>query len=164
MCAWNKISKSILKQARTPNHEITTSLGMIQFWEIIQCAVNSCYRNLYVKDSDASETMSVVMHYEKHHLNYKVPADNLRLTRHISNNRSGMVINAFTLTGTNLILSRFLISGYEKLAQFVELKRRLIALVARFICVQMHQTKRNCAIGTTMQLSIFGLGTAVIAA
>ena len=57
-----------------------------------------------MKDWDISDTMSVVTHDDKHHLNYNVPTDNLRLTRHIRDNILGMVNHAVTLTGTNLML------------------------------------------------------------
>ena len=98
MRVWNEVSKSGLKHACMPNHEIITSPGIIPFWEIIQGAVNSHYRNVYVKDWDASDTMSVVIDDVKYHLNYKVTTDYLWLIHHIRENRLGMVNHTIPLT------------------------------------------------------------------
>ena len=48
--------------------------------------------------------MSVLVADDKVHLNYKIPTDNLRFTRHVRDNRLGTVNHAVALTGTNLIL------------------------------------------------------------
>ena len=48
--------------------------------------------------------MSVVIDDDKHHLNYKIPTDYLRFTRHIRNNRLDMVNHTVALPGTNIIL------------------------------------------------------------
>ena len=95
-------SKSGLKHSRMPNHEIITSPGDILFWEIIQCTVNTHHRNICAKDWDANDTMSVVTDDDEHHLNCKIPADNLRFSRHVRDNRLGMVNHAVTLTGTKI--------------------------------------------------------------
>ena len=48
--------------------------------------------------------MSLVIHNDKHHLNYKIAIDNLQLIRHIRNNRLGLVNHTAVLIGSNLII------------------------------------------------------------
>ena len=106
-----------MKKARTPNHEIITSLGIMPFWETIQCAANAHYHNLYVKDWDMNNTMSAVVDNDKVHLNYKTPADNFRSTCHVRDNRLGIANHTAALTGTNLILC----NEYEKIRRILQL-------------------------------------------
>ena len=90
VCVWNEMSKSGLKQARMHNHEAIASLDTILFWETIQGATNSHYRNIHVKHWRTNDATSIVIDSDKHHLNHKASADNFWLTRHIHNNRLGM--------------------------------------------------------------------------
>ena len=80
-----------------PNHETIASPGMIPFWETIQGVVNSHYYNLHVKDWGMNDAMNVVIDDVKQHLNYKVPGNNLWLTRHARDNRLGIVNHTVAL-------------------------------------------------------------------
>ena len=93
-----------MKKARTPNYKIVTSLGIIPFWKTIQCAVNVYYQNLYVKDQDINNVLSVGVNNIKVYLNYKIPAGNFWFVLHVKDNRLGIINHTTALTGMNLIL------------------------------------------------------------
>ena len=107
---WNETSTEGLKRARMPNHKIAIALRTCHFWQRAQDFVNEHCRNLCVTDWNINDMMSVVVDDDKVHLNFKIPTDNLRSTRHMRDDRIGLVSHNAALTTSNMIIR----SEFEK--------------------------------------------------
>ena len=104
VCTWNEISKCGLKHARMSNNEISATVGIMPFWDILQSTVNSHYRKLYIKDWDINQKMSIVIDDDKHHFNINVGTDNLKSARHVRDNRQGLTCHAAASASNNFTL------------------------------------------------------------
>ena len=66
--------------------------------------LNNICRNLFITDWSVNNKLSIVIDNNKHHINMKLASDNLKNTRHVRDNRQGLICHAAASTSNNFII------------------------------------------------------------